>query len=65
VLISKNIGCELPHVVAKRGVMLMLLPRPGSGVEKVKDQPWNEPREKDRRAGRWIKEIGALASAKV
>jgi len=65
VLISKNIVCELPHVVATRAVMLMLLPRPGSGIEKVKNQPWNEPREKDRGAGRWIKEIGALVGAKV
>jgi hypothetical protein len=45
--------------------MFILPSRPGPDIEKGKDQPWNEPREKDRRAGRWIKEIGALAGAKV
>ena len=45
--------------------MLMLPPRPGPETEKVKDQPFNEIMEKDRRAARWIKEIGALAGAKV
>jgi hypothetical protein len=46
-------------------LMLMLPPRPAPYTEGVKDQPWHEVREKDRKAASLIKEIGTLAGQKV